>query len=184
MAAPRRGSVPNAGESLHPGTRLGPYEVHAPIGSGGMGEVYRASDTRLGRPVAIKVIARGAGESRGIRERFAREARVVASLKHPNVCEVYDVGSDAGVDFIVMELLDGETLESRLGRGALPLVSGDSGAYPIWGHDGRRLISSRTGQKRCSASGRCVNAPTSASSAPRTSSESTRCPSATAGVRS
>ena len=129
---------------LDPGTRLGPYEVAGALGAGGMGEVYRATDTRLGRTVAIKVLPAHVAGDPVLRDRFEREARSVAALSHPNICTAHDVGRerpvpradapgsagaeagavDAGqpVDFLVMEFLDGQTLAERLGQGALPLA--------------------------------------------------------------
>src|SRR5512138_2878241 len=107
--------------SLTAGTRLGPYEIVAPLDSGGMGEVYRARDTRLNRPVAIKVVATELANDAQLRERFEREARAIAALNHPNICTLHDVGHEGDIDFLVMELLEGETLASRLERGALPL---------------------------------------------------------------
>src|SRR5215470_19919919 len=107
--------------SLAPATRLGPYEVLAPLGAGGMGEVYRARDTRLDRVVAIKVLPLHLGTDLERKRRFEREARAISSVNHPNICTVYDVGSTDGVEFLVMECLEGETLASRLVRGALPL---------------------------------------------------------------
>jgi len=103
------------------GARLGPYEVVAPIGAGGMGEVYRAKDTRLGRSVAVKVLSPSAAGSAGQRERFEREARAISNLNHPNICTLYDVGNQDGVEYLVMELLEGETLADRLSRGKLPI---------------------------------------------------------------
>jgi serine/threonine protein kinase len=105
---------------LEPGARLGPYEIVASIGSGGMGEVYRARDTRLDRIVAIKVLAAHFSSHPEARERFEREARAVSSLNHPHICTLHDVGSQDGIDYLVMEYLEGETLASRLSRGALP----------------------------------------------------------------
>jgi eukaryotic-like serine/threonine-protein kinase len=111
--------------ALEPGTRLGPYEIVSPLGAGGMGEVYKAHDGRLGRTVAVKVLADAADAS--FRARFEREARAIAALSHPHICAIYDVGrhgTDTGpaVDFIVMEYLEGETLADRLNRaGPLPL---------------------------------------------------------------
>jgi eukaryotic-like serine/threonine-protein kinase len=107
--------------AVGPGTRLGPYEVTAAIGAGGMGEVYRARDTRLDREVAVKVLPSHLASSPQRRERFEREARAISSLSHPNVCTLFDVGQHDGFDFIVMEYLEGESLADRLGRGALPL---------------------------------------------------------------
>ena len=103
--------------ALDTGTRLGPYEILAPLGAGGMGEVYRARDTRLDRQVAIKVLPAGAVSTQAL-ERFEREAKAIAALNHPGICAVYDVGTSP-VPFLVMELLDGETLHHRLARGRL-----------------------------------------------------------------
>src|ERR1019366_1629730 len=97
--------------SLPAGTKLGPYEIFAPIGAGGMGDVYRAHDSRLNRDVAIKVSAQK------FSERFEREAKVIASLNHPNICHLYDVGPN----YLVMELVAGETLAARIKEGAIPL---------------------------------------------------------------
>jgi serine/threonine protein kinase len=107
---------------LAPGDRLGPYEVVAPLGAGGMGEVYQARDTRLGRTVALKRLLADLAASAEGRQRFEREARVIAGLNHPHICTLYDVGRQDGVDFLVMELVEGETLEARLQRGALPVA--------------------------------------------------------------
>src|SRR5947207_15874517 len=106
--------------SLTPGTRLGPYEIVSPLGAGGMGEVYRAKDTRLGRDVAIKVLPQHLSSAPEVRARFEREARTVSGLNHPNICTLFDVGSENGEDYLVMELVEGETLAQRLTRGALP----------------------------------------------------------------
>src|SRR6202171_3748827 len=99
--------------SPSPGERLGPYEILAPIGKGGMGEVYRARDPRLNRDVAIKVLPQ-AFATDASRERFHREARAASALNHPNICAVHDVGEAAGHPFLVMELLDGQTLRESL----------------------------------------------------------------------
>jgi len=113
--------------SLTRGTRLGPYEILDAIGAGGMGEVYTATDTRLSRTVAIKVLSGGFSADPERRQRFEREARVVASLSHPNICALHDVGTSPGpnagppVEYLVMEYLEGETLAARLSRGALPV---------------------------------------------------------------
>jgi eukaryotic-like serine/threonine-protein kinase len=104
--------------ALQPGSRLGPYEIANPLGAGGMGEVYRARDIRLGRDVAIKILRYAADPE--WRRRLEREARAVSSLSHPNVCPLFDVGHQDGIDFLVMEYLEGETLAARLQRGALP----------------------------------------------------------------
>ena len=106
---------------LASGTKLGPYEIQAPLGAGGMGEVYRARDTRLGRDVAIKVLPAHLSSNPDLRQRMEREARSISSLNHPHICTLYDIGSQDGVDFLVMEHLDGETLADRLHRGAMPL---------------------------------------------------------------
>src|SRR5580658_1957731 len=95
------------------GDKLGPYEVLAPVGKGGMGEVYRARDTRLHRDVAVKVLPQGFATD-AARERFQREARAASALSHPNICVVHDVGEAAGHPFLVMELLDGKTLREYL----------------------------------------------------------------------
>ncbi|MFN8588147.1 MAG: protein kinase [Candidatus Eisenbacteria bacterium] len=104
---------------LTPGTRLGPYEISAPLGAGGMGEVYRARDSRLGRDVAIKVLSTRLSSSDDLRARFEREARTLSQLNHPHICTLHDVGSHEGADYLVMELIEGETLAARLERGPL-----------------------------------------------------------------
>ncbi|HEV8383335.1 MAG TPA: protein kinase [Candidatus Acidoferrales bacterium] len=106
---------------LAAGTRLGPYEVISVIGAGGMGEVYRARDTRLDRIVALKILPHKLADSAEARQRFEREARAVSSLNHPHICALYDVGQQDNIDFLVMEYLEGETLAARIERGALPL---------------------------------------------------------------
>src|SRR5688500_9032876 len=106
--------------TIAPGTRFGPYEIVAPLGAGGMGEVYRARDTRLDRVVAIKVLPGETGEP-GARERLHREARAISRLSHPHICTLHDIGEADGVDFLVMEHLDGETLADRLAAGPLPV---------------------------------------------------------------
>ena len=105
---------------MNPGTRLGPYEIVAPIGAGGMGEVYRARDTRLNRDVAVKVLPAHLKNDPALRARFDREAKAISSLNHSHICQLYDVGSENGVDYLVLEFLEGETLEHRLQRGPLP----------------------------------------------------------------
>jgi len=107
---------------LTPGTRLGPYEVVAPLGAGGMGEVYRARDTRLGREVAVKVMPAHLSENADARARFEREARVVSGLNHPNICVLHDLGREAGTDYLVMELVEGESLAQRIARGPMPVA--------------------------------------------------------------
>src|SRR5713226_5756532 len=99
---------------LPTGTQLGPYEIISPIGAGGMGEVYRARDTRLERTVAIKVLAALLSSDQRFRQRFEQEARAISSLNHPHICTLHDVGAQDGVSFLVMEYLDGETLSHRL----------------------------------------------------------------------
>ncbi len=106
---------------LTPGTRLGPYEIVAPLGAGGMGEVVRALDTRLGREVAIKILPTGFAASEEFLARFEREARTVSSLNHPNICTLFDVGREEDTHYLVMELIDGESLAERLLKGPLPL---------------------------------------------------------------
>src|SRR5579871_3881970 len=103
------------------GTKLGPYEIQSPLGAGGMGEVYRARDTRLDRAVAVKVLASHLSSSPELKQRMEREARAISSLNHPHICQLYDIGSHDGTDFLVMEFLEGETLADRLKRGPLPL---------------------------------------------------------------
>src|SRR5215467_11544675 len=104
------------------GTKLGPYEIQSPLGAGGMGEVYRARDVRLGRDVAVKVLPEHLCSDPNLKSRFEREARAISALSHPHICHLYDVGSQAGTDYLVMELLEGESLADRLQRGALPLI--------------------------------------------------------------
>ena len=104
---------------LKKGTRLGPYRIDSVLGSGGMGTVYRAEDTRLDRLVAIKVLRRNDGDA-SLRQRFQREAKAISSLNHPNICALYDVGSHNNSDYLVMEYLDGETLRARLRKGLMP----------------------------------------------------------------
>ncbi|MFA6954655.1 MAG: protein kinase [Thermoanaerobaculia bacterium] len=108
-------------EALRAGARLGPYEIAEPLGSGGMGDVYRARDTRLDRQVAIKVLAPEFSDDVERKQRFQREAKTISSLSHPNICTLFDVGEQEGTDYLVMEHLEGETLADRLTRGALPL---------------------------------------------------------------
>jgi serine/threonine protein kinase len=108
--------------SLTPGTRLGPYEIVALLGAGGMDEVFRARDTRLEREVAIKVLPESLAANAQFRARFEREAKTISQLNHPNICTLYDVGEQNGVSYLVMELLQGESLADRLSRGPLPLA--------------------------------------------------------------
>jgi Tol biopolymer transport system component len=107
--------------ALASGTKLGPYEIQSPLGAGGMGEVYRARDTRLDRIVAIKIIPTQLQADQDLKTRFEREARVISSLQHPHICMLFDVGHQDGTDFLVMEYLEGETLAARLQKGPLPL---------------------------------------------------------------
>ena len=104
---------------LTPGTKLGPYEIRAPLGKGGMGEVYRARDSRLGRDVAVKVLPEHLSSDAQALKRFEREARAVAALSHPNILALYDVGSEQGVTYVVTELLEGENLRARLEQGSV-----------------------------------------------------------------
>src|SRR6266403_5670402 len=106
--------------ALLAGTKLGPYEIQSPLGAGGMGEVYRASDTRLDRIVAIKVLPANLSSDASLKQRLEREAKAISKLSHPHICTLHDVGHQDGVDFLVMELVEGETLEQRLLKGPLP----------------------------------------------------------------
>src|ERR1035438_699770 len=106
---------------LSPGTKLGPYEILAPIGAGGMGEVYKARDTRLDCTIAIKVLPEYIARREDLRARFEREARAVASLSHPNICVLHDIGCQDGTGYMVMEYMEGETLAAHIEKGALPL---------------------------------------------------------------
>jgi serine/threonine protein kinase len=106
---------------LASGTKLGPYEIQSPLGAGGMGEVYRARDTRLDRTVAVKILPSHLSENPEAKQRFEREARVISSLNHPHICVLHDVGSQDGTSYLVMEYLQGESLESQLRKGRLPL---------------------------------------------------------------
>src|ERR1700694_186837 len=107
--------------AISSGRRLGPYEILSAIGAGGMGEVYKARDTRLDRIVAIKVLPTHLADRSELRDRFEREAKAIASLNHPHICTLHDIGHQDGIDFLVMEYLEGETLAQRLKKGALPL---------------------------------------------------------------
>src|SRR5246127_4793777 len=106
---------------LRSGTQLGPYEILSAIGAGGMGEVYRARDTRLERIVAVKILPDHLADRSELRERFEREARTIASLNHPHICTLFDIGQQDGIDYLVMEYLEGETLARRLQKSPLPL---------------------------------------------------------------
>ncbi len=106
---------------ISPGARLGSYEVLSLLGAGGMGEVYKARDTRLDRTVAIKVLPSHLADKPQLRERFQREAETIANLNHPHICVLHDIGQQDGIHYLVMEYLEGETLAHRLDRGPLPL---------------------------------------------------------------
>jgi eukaryotic-like serine/threonine-protein kinase len=116
---------------LSVGTHLGPYEVVEPLGAGGMGEVYKGRDTRLNRIVALKVLLGDLGNDAGYRSRLEREAQAISQLDHPHICALYDIGHQSGIDFLVMQYLDGETLADRLTRGALPAETALSYAIDI-----------------------------------------------------
>jgi serine/threonine protein kinase len=107
--------------SLAPGHKLGPYEIVTPLCVGGMGEVYRARDTRLERTVAIKILPSNLSSDAVRKQRFEREAKTISSLNHPNICLLHDIGSQDGIDYLVMECVEGETLAKRLEKGPLPL---------------------------------------------------------------
>src|SRR2546421_8233067 len=107
--------------ALAPGSRLGPYEITAPLGAGGMGEVYRARDARLNRDVAIKVLPPVFAGDPARMARFSREAQVLASLSHPNIAAIYGLEESGGAPALVMELVEGQTLAERIGAGAIPL---------------------------------------------------------------
>src|SRR5262245_32576596 len=114
---------------LAPGSRLGPYEILAPLGAGGMGEVYRANDTRLDRTVAIKILSSRLSGNSDLKLRFELEALVFSSLNHPHICTLHDVGHQDGVDYLVMEYVEGDTLALRLKKG--PLSIQDALQYSI-----------------------------------------------------
>src|ERR1700751_1083476 len=107
--------------ALTPGTKLGPYEITVPLGAGGMGEGYRARDSRLGRDVAIQVLPSHLCSNPELKARFEREARTISALNHPHIGPLYDIGSQEGTEFLVMEYLEGEALDHRLLKGPLPL---------------------------------------------------------------
>ena len=107
--------------ALQNGKKLGPYEIVVSLGAGGMGEVYRARDTRLGRTVAIKILPTEVSSDPARKQRFQREARIISGLNHPHICVVHDIGSQDGLDFLVMEYIEGETLADRLKRGPVPV---------------------------------------------------------------
>ena len=106
--------------ALTSGTKLGPYQIQSALGAGGMGEVYRARDARLERTVAVKILPVHLSDNPGAKQRFEREARAISGLSHPNICHLYDVGSQDGINYLVMEFLEGETLADRLRKGPLP----------------------------------------------------------------
>src|SRR5215469_1670473 len=105
--------------ALTSGTKLGPYEIQSPLGAGGMGEVYRAHDPRLDRTVAIKVLPSHLSSDADLKQRFEREARTISKLSHPHICTLHDIGNQEGIAYLVMEYVEGETLEQRLARGPL-----------------------------------------------------------------
>src|SRR6266576_4734213 len=107
--------------ALSLGTKLGPYEIVSPLGSGGMGEVYRARDTRLDRTVAIKILPAQFSSDPVHKQRFEREAKTISQLNHPHICMLYDIGHQDGIDYLVMECVEGETLAKRLEKGPLGL---------------------------------------------------------------
>ncbi|MGA9646595.1 MAG: serine/threonine-protein kinase, partial [Candidatus Korobacteraceae bacterium] len=107
--------------ALTSGTKLGPYEIVSPLGAGGMGEVYLARDTRLDRSVAVKILPSHLSKDPEAKQRFDREARTISSLNHPNICTLHDVGHQDGIDYLVMEHLEGQTLAERLSKGPLPI---------------------------------------------------------------
>jgi serine/threonine protein kinase len=109
------------GVAILPGKTVGPYQILSPIGAGGMGEVYKARDTRLDRIVAIKFLSPHLADRADLRERFDREARTIAGLNHPHICTLFDIGHQDGTDYLVMEYLEGETLAARLKKGPLPM---------------------------------------------------------------
>ncbi|MGO9369253.1 MAG: serine/threonine-protein kinase, partial [Terriglobales bacterium] len=107
--------------ALTSGTKLGPYEIQTPLGAGGMGEVYLARDTRLDRTVAVKILPSHLSSNVEAKQRFDREARAISSLNHPNICTLHDIGHQDGIDYLVMEYLEGQTLADRLCKGPLPV---------------------------------------------------------------
>src|SRR5881227_1757767 len=118
-ATPFPGTIMPQRMALTSGTKLGPYEIQSPIGAGGMGEVYRARDTRLSRDVAIKILPASFSADPDRLQRFAQESRAAAALNHPNILSIYDIGEDRGAPYVVSELLEGESLRERLRPGAL-----------------------------------------------------------------
>jgi serine/threonine protein kinase len=130
--------------ALAAGTHLGPYEILEPLGAGGMGEVYRARDTRLDRTVAIKVLPAALAADPQLKARFEREARAISALAHPNICTLHDIGEEDGQTFLVMEHLVGQTLAERLKKGALPLEQALEVATQPWPRRTRRASSTAT----------------------------------------
>jgi serine/threonine protein kinase len=106
---------------IETGKQLGPYVIESPAGAGGMGEIYKAKDTRLDRAVAIKVLPDGVAGNPDLRARFEREAKAISSLNHPHICTLYDVGQEDGIDFLVMEYIEGKTLSERLKEGPMEI---------------------------------------------------------------
>jgi serine/threonine protein kinase len=118
---------------LAPGTKIGPYEIQSPLGAGGMGEVYRAKDTRLGRDVAIKVLPEKLARDAERLQRFETEARVIAALNHPNILSIHDIGTYEGAPYLVSECLEGQTLRMELSGSALPVRRiVDYGTHRAW----------------------------------------------------
>src|ERR1700733_11253853 len=107
--------------ALTPSTKLGPYEIQSPLGAGGRGEVHRPRAPRLDRTVAVKILPSHLSDNLEAKQRFEREARAISALNHPNICTLYDVGHQDGIDYLVMEYLEGETLADRLRKGPLPV---------------------------------------------------------------
>ena len=146
---------------LTPGTRLGPYEIVGALGAGGMGEVYRARDTRLERTVAIKILPESFASDRERLERFQQEARILSALNHPNLMAIYDVGSQDGMHFLVSEFFEGQTLRERLAAGPLPQRKSNrirlANRQGVWRPRTRRAlsiaISNRTTSSSCAMSG-------------------------------
>src|SRR5260221_11156613 len=108
--------------ALTAGSRLGPYEIVAPLGAGGMGEVYQARDTRLGRTVAIKILSPALAHDPDFRARFDREAQTISRLSHPHICTLFDIGKDLDVDYLVLEFLEGQTLAELCRKGPIPVA--------------------------------------------------------------
>src|SRR5207249_2837722 len=119
--SPSPGPLTISRMTLAPGFRLGPYEILAPLGAGGMGEVYRSRDMRLDRTVAIKILPEHLSADPGRRARFEREARAISGLSHPNICALFDIGDQDGIHYVVLEYLEGRTLVDRLAKGPLPV---------------------------------------------------------------